>query len=276
VATSRRTNQRLTLLMLVLASITALTLDYRGSVAHGITHVRNGIHDALSPLQRGISFVLNPIGDVFAGAVHYGSLEHQNQSLRTELGNIRRQLAADRYAESQTEDVLALAHLPYVNGIPWIPAEVIGPATSNFQETIELDKGTSDGVGPGMPVVGESGLAGVVKTASSHTATVLLVNDASSSIAVRIGGSGLYRAQGSGRGRALDLSYVGGSTAARKGELVYTSGLGGGAIPAGIPIGVVASVKTSQTSAAASISATPIVNFVNLQYVDVLQWLQPA
>jgi rod shape-determining protein MreC len=276
VATSRRTNQRLTLLMLVLASITALTLDYRGSVAHGITHVRNGVHDALSPLQRGISFVLNPIGDVFAGAVHYGSLEHQNQSLRTELGNIRRQLAADRYAQSQTEDVLALAHLPYINGIPWIPAEVIGGATSNFQETIELDKGTSDGAGPGMPVVGESGLAGVVKTASSDTSTVLLVTDASSSIAVRIGATGLYRAQGAGRGRALDLSYVGGSTAAKKGELVYTSGLGGGTIPAGIPIGVVSSVRASQTSAAASISVTPIVNFVNLQYVDVLQWLQPA
>jgi rod shape-determining protein MreC len=277
VATSRRTNQRLTLLMLVLASITALTLDYRGSVAHGITHVRNGFHDALSPIQRGISFVLNPVGDVFAGAVHYGSLEHQNQALRTELGNLRRQLETDRFAKSQSEDVLTLAKLPYINGIPWIPAEVIGPATSNFEETLEIDKGTSDGAGPGMPVVGESGLVGVVKTASSHTATVLLVTDASSSIAVRVGtGSGLYRAQGAGRGHELNLSFVGGSTAAKKGELVYTSGLAGGAIPAGIPIGVVASVRSSPTSVAASISVTPIVNFVDLQYVDVLQWMQPA
>lgn len=275
-ATSRRTNQRLTLLMLVLASITALTLDYHGTVAHGITHVRNGIHDALSPIQRGISFVLNPVGDVFAGALHYGSLETQNEQLRTELGNLRREIASDRFAATQTERVLALANLPYINGIPWIPAEVIGGATSNFDETVEIDKGTSDGAGPGMPVVGESGLVGVVTTASSHTATVTLVTDASSSIAVRIGTSGLYRAVGEGRGRALDLSYVGGSTAARRGELVYTSGLGGGSIPAGIPIGVVRSVHASSASAAASVGVTPIVNFVNLQYVDVLEWLEPA
>jgi rod shape-determining protein MreC len=276
VAASRRTNQRLTLLMLVLASVTALTLDYRGSVAHGITHVRNGFHDALSPIQRGISFVLNPVGDVFAGAVHYGALETQNEQLRTELGNLRRELDADRYAQTQSEKVLDLANLPYVNGIPWVPAEVIGPATSNFEETLELDKGTSEGAGPGMPVVGESGLVGVISTASSNTSTITLVTDPSSSIAVRIGTSGLYRAAGDGRGRDLDLSYVGGSTSAKRGELVYTSGLGGGAIPAGIPIGVVSSVRSSPTSAAASISVTPVVNFVDLQYVDVLQWLEPA
>jgi rod shape-determining protein MreC len=262
--------------MLVLASLTALTLDYRGSVAHGITHVRNAVHDALSPIQRGISFVLNPVGDVFAGALHYGALESQNQQLRTELGNVRRELAADRFAQSESQNVLALAKLPYVNGIPTIPSEVIGDATSNFQETREIDKGTSSGAGPGMPVVGESGLVGVIATASSSSATVTLITDASLSIAVRIGQSGLWRAQGGGRGRALNLSYVGGSTAAHRGEIVYTSGLGGGAIPAGIPVGVVSSIRTSTTAVAPSISVTPIVNFVNLQYVDVLEWLEPA
>ncbi|MGB9111945.1 MAG: rod shape-determining protein MreC, partial [Acidimicrobiales bacterium] len=221
-ATSRRTNQRLTLLMLVLASVTALTLDYRGTVAHGITHVRNGVHDALSPIQRGISFVLNPVGDVFAGAVHYGSLKTQNEQLRSELGNLRRELETDRYAGTQSEKVLDLANLPYVSGIPWVPAEVIGDATSNFQETLEIDKGTSEGAGPGMPVVGESGLVGVISTASSSTSTIVLVTDPSSSIAVHIGATGLYRAEGGGRGRGLKLSYVGGSTAAKSGELVYT------------------------------------------------------
>lgn len=275
-ANSRRTNQRLTLAILVLASITALILDYRGTVAHGITHVRNGLHDALSPIQRGVAYVLNPVGDVFSGALHYGSLETQNQQLRTELGNLTRELAADRYAQSQSEKVLALANLPYVNGIPMIPGEVIGGATSNFQETLEIDRGTGQGVGPGMPVVGESGLVGVVQTASATSATVNLVTDASSSIALRIGQTGLYKAQGGGRGHALNLTYVGGSTAARRGELVYTSGLGGGAIPAGIPVGVIASVRASSTGAAPFISVIPIVNFLNLQYVDVLEWLEPA
>lgn len=262
--------------MLVLASITILTLDYHGEVSHAITHVRNAARDALSPLQRGLSAALHPVGDVFAGAIHYGTLESQNQQLRTELGTLRRELATNGFASTQADRVLALSHLPYVAGIPLITAEVIANSTSNFQETVELDRGTSSGVGPGMPVVSVAGLVGTVSTASSTTATVKLVTDSNQATPVRIGANGLYRALGQGRGRALSLSYVGGPTAVTKGELVYTSGFGGGAMPAGIPVGIVSSVRVSPSGISTGVSVTPLVNLGEIQYTDVLEWLEPA
>jgi len=275
-AANRRTSQRLTLVILVLASITVLTLDYHGEASRAITHVRNAVRDVISPIQRGIAAALHPAGDVFSGTIHYGSLETQNQQLREELGQIRLKLAADAYASAQAGRVLSLAHLPYVAGIPVIASEVIGNSTSNFQSTVELDGGTSSGIGPGMPVVANAGLVGTVVSASSSTATVLLVSDATSSIPVSIGGTGLYRAVGAGWGRALTLGYVAGSTAVHRGELVYTSGLGGGALPAGIPLGVVRSVRVSSEGLSTAVTVTPLVNLDDVQFVDVLEWLEPG
>ncbi|MGD0343688.1 MAG: rod shape-determining protein MreC [Acidimicrobiales bacterium] len=275
-AANRRTSQRLTLVMLVLASITVLTLDYHGEASRAITHVRNAVRDVISPIQRGIAAALHPVGDVFSGTIHYGLLETQNQQLREELGRIRLKLAADAFASAQAGRVLSLAHLPYVAGIPMIASEVIGNSTSNFQSTVELDGGTSSGIGPGMPVVANAGLVGTVVSASSSTATVLLVSDATSSIPVSIGGTGLYRAVGAGWGRALTLGYVAGSTAVHRGELVYTSGLGGGALPAGIPLGVVRSVRVSSEGLSTAVTVTPLVNLDDVQFVDVLEWLEPG
>ena len=275
-AANRRTSQRLTLVILVLASITVLTLDYHGEASRAITHVRNAARDVLAPLQRGIAAALHPVGDVFSGTIHYGSLETQNQQLREELGRIRLKLAADAFASAQAGRVLSLAHLPYVAGIPMIASEVIGNSTSNFQSTVELDGGTSSGIGPGMPVVANAGLVGTVVSASSSTATVLLVSDPTSSIPVSIGGTGLYRAVGAGWGRALTLGYVAGSTAVHRGELVYTSGLGGGALPAGIPLGVVRSVRVSSEGLSTAVKVTPLVNLDDVQFVDVLEWLEPG
>jgi rod shape-determining protein MreC len=275
-AANRRTSQRLTLVILVLASITVLTLDYHGEASRAITHVRNAVRDVISPIQRGIAAALHPVGDVFSGTIHYGSLETQNQQLREELGRIRLKLAADAFASAQAGRVLSLAHLPYVAGIPMIASEVIGNSTSNFQSTVELDGGTSSGIGPGMPVVANAGLVGTVVSASSSTATVLLVSDATSSIPVSIGGTGLYRAVGAGWGRALTLGYVAGSTAVHRGELVYTSGLGGGALPAGIPLGVVRSVRVSSEGLSTAVKVTPLVNLDDVQFVDVLEWLEPG
>jgi len=275
-AANRRTSQRLTLVILVLASITVLTLDYHGEASRAITHVRNAVRDVISPIQRGIAAALHPVGDVFSGTIHYGLLETQNQQLREELGRIRLKLAADAFASAQAGRVLSLAHLPYVAGIPMIASEVIGNSTSNFQSTVELDGGTSSGIGPGMPVVANAGLVGTVVSASSSTATVLLVSDPTSSIPVSIGGTGLYRAVGAGWGRALTLGYVAGSTAVHRGELVYTSGLGGGALPAGIPLGVVRSVRVSSEGLSTAVTVTPLVNLDDVQFVDVLEWLEPG
>lgn len=272
-ATARGSNQRLTLLILVLVSVTVLTLEYHGAASRVVRQARNGVAQALNPVQRVANDVLHPVGDVFAGAIHYGQLEAQNAQLRERIGVLQRNRAEQSYALSAARQVDALSHLPFVS-TPTVVGQVIAPATSNFENTIELDVGTSDGVGPGMPVVGPSGLVGQVLSASSNSSVVRLATDARFAVGVLLGPT-FFRADGTGNGLTLEqLAQI--QTPPHRGQVAITSGQDNGAFPPGIPVGQVNSVTRSSSGVVERVTISPAVNFSQLQYVAVLQWLSPA
>jgi len=272
-AIARGSNQRLTLLILLLISVTVVTLDYHGSVARGITHVRNGVVSVLSPFQRATSAVLHPVGDVFAGAIHYGQLATQNQQLRAQIGALQRGTAQQRYSLEAARQIALLSRLPYTN-IPSVVGEVIAPASSNFERTVEIDLGTSSGVGPGMPVVGTSGLIGTIISSSGSASTVQLVTDARFGVGVLLGPT-YFRAVGNGSGLTLE-QLQSKSVVPHLREVAITSGQDNGAYPPGIPVGSVSSVSTNQAGVLQKVSIHPSVNLTQLQYIAVLQWLAPA
>ncbi len=272
---TRRASQRLTLLILVLASITVLTLDYHGEARKVIDSARNDVRDVLSPIQRGISAALHPVGDVFAGAFHYGALVTENQRLQQQLGALQARLSEDEATQQSARRVLELSGLDFVQNVPTTPAEVISQPTSNFVYTLEIDRGSSSGIGDRMPVVAGRGLVGVVVDAGRTTAEVQLVTDHASSVAVSYGSgssTGSAIAQGQGIREPLAVEEVSGPTP-RVGEILSTSSTDGGAFPAGIPLGAVSSVRTSDGGLSTSVFARPLVDLTSLQYVSVLEWL---
>lgn len=271
--TRRNTSQRLTLLILVLLSVTAITLDYRGEASHGISHLRNVVTDVFSPIQRALSDVFHPIGNVFAGAFNYGSATSENARLRQEIGALRLQVLENQTAEQQLEAILNEEHLPYVQNLPPILCEVIGGSTSNFLYTFEIDRGTSSGIGVGMPVVAGPGLVGVIATAGSSTSTVQTIEDPGSSFGVRLGTSGsIAVANGRGRGYPLSLSGITAGVPVHVGETIYTSGVYGASLPAGIPVGTVTSVNAPAGGLTKTVLMTPVTNLNNIGVVTVLQW----
>lgn len=277
----RRTSQRVTLLMLVLASITVLTLDYHGEANRGLTRVRNGVLDGLAPLQRGIAAVLHPVGDVVAGAAHYGSLQQQNQALQQQIGYLRREVAADNVASAQAREVLKLEALPFVGNTRQVDAEVISGPTSDFTYTLEIDKGTASGIGVGEPVVGAKGFVGTVVSAGASSAQVRLLQDTASDVGVKLGTAGTATGVVTGQGRdsALGLQILAGASTVHRGEWAYTSGTsaaGASAYPAGIPVATVTAVHRSAGGFNDTFTLEPLVNPATLQYVAVLQWLPPA
>jgi len=276
VAASRRnTSQRLTLVILLLASITAITIAYRGEARKVVTSVRNGAADVLSPVQRGISAVLHPIGNLFAGVVNYGGALSENQRLQLEVGQLRRQLIQSQLAQQQLDQLRSEQSLPFAAGVPEVLGQVISSPSSNFDLTFEIDRGTSNGVGVGMPVVSGAGLVGAVISAGRTTAVVQLLTDPRSSVGVRFGAN-VAVAQGQGEGEPLQLIDVSETSVTRRGVPVVTSGLDIAAYPSGIPVGTVSSVRHPGGSLTYQVLVTPIVNLSVLQYVAVLQWLSPA
>ena len=209
VAASRRnTSQRLTLVILLLASITVITVAYKGEARHVVSSVRNGAGDAVAPVQRGIAAVLHPIGNLFAGMAGYGGALGDNQRLQLEVGQLRRQLIEAGQAQEQLDQLRSDQNLPFADGIPEVLGEVISSPSSNFDLTIEIDRGTSNGVGAGMPVVSGAGLVGSVISAGEHTAIVQLLTDPRSEIGVRFGTGDVAVAVGQGEGDPLQLQDV--------------------------------------------------------------------
>lgn len=280
-ATRRTTNQRITLLMLVLASVTVLTLDYHGEANTLITRARTSVGDALAPIQRVIADVLHPIGDAVAGSVHYGALQRQNQVLEGQIGALRREVQADDEASAEAKVLLRLDHLPFVGNLAHRDATVISGPTSDFEDTLEIDQGTSSGVAPGMPVVGGSGFVGTVISAGRSQAVVRLLQDARSAIGVRLGltGNDVGVITGQGRQSKLSLQLFSTNSPIHRGEYAYTSGTsaaGVSAYPSGIPVATVTAVHRSPGGLGVDVTLAPLVDPTTLEYVAVLLWTPPA
>jgi rod shape-determining protein MreC len=274
-ATSRRnTSQRLTLLILVVASITAITLDYRGPASHVLGSVRNGARDAIAPVQRVLSDVFHPIGNFFSGAINYGAVANENARLREEVGTLRRTALENATYEQQLAQLSSLERLPFLQNSHDVLASVISGPSSNFEQTLEIDRGTADGVGVGMPVVSGAGLVGTVVSAGASTSVVRLVTDPSSKVGVTFKSGTIGVANGQGLGNPLSVDDVSsGAALPRRGQVVYTSGLVPAAYPAGIPVATVSSVKVPGGALSAQVSMQPLANLSDVLFVAVVQWL---
>jgi rod shape-determining protein MreC len=270
----RSRRPRTTLLILLLASVTIITLDARGGFHRITSGVKSVAADAFAPVRSGVDDIIEPIGSFLAGSVHYGAVRQQNQKLEAEIGQLKQQQASQQDAEQAMQQLSALLDLPFVGNLQMVPAEVTNYGTSNFASTIDISVGRDQGVQLDMPVVGAGGLVGQVVQANHNTSTVRLVTDGQSAVGVRYGAApGAYAVltgQGSGKPLAADL--VPSNTALTNGEVFSTSGLGGAIFPGGIPVASVVSTRTGSTASQESVTLQPMADLAHLRYVSVLLW----
>jgi len=279
VARSRRRHwsrrPRFVLAVLVLASVSLITLDVRGGGKNTISHVKSWASDVFDPLRSAVDSATRPVANFFAGAFEASSVQTDNAKLRAQLGTMEEQLDQQRDLEYRVAELQNLYNLRFANGVPEVVADVVDLGTSNFAQTIDLDKGTSSGVDVGMPVVSGQGLIGFVSQASSGASTVQMVTDPGSSVSVRYGSGGVAVVGGQGPGRPLTVDYVEPGTAIAKGELLVTSGLSDGVYPEGIPVARVLSASDVTGSVQENVTAQPLADMANPQYVAVLEWEPP-
>jgi rod shape-determining protein MreC len=276
VARPRRSRRTLVLVaVLVLVSVTLITFDERAGTSSITSGFKSVAHDVFSPIIAGVNDVLHPIGDFFAGAVHYGGLQAENQRLQATIGKLELQLREEQAAAKQNEQLRRLAHLQYLPEAKVVTAQMISFNLSNFDADITISKGRDEGVTVGEPVVGAGGLVGRVVEASHGTAEVELITDSASSVGVAYGrGNQLYaEAVGQGPGKDLSVEFVPSPTALHRGEPMYTNGLQGAAFPAGIPFGRVSAVHAGVGVGSTIVTLTPFADLGQLAYVDVIQSL---
>ena len=263
--------RRLILLLVIVTAVALITLDLRGGGPLGV--VRRGARDVLSPIQTAADAVFSPIGDWLDGVTQAGQLKDENDQLRRQLDDLRGRLAESEDALNENDDLQALLDIPYIEDTGGISARVVAGAAGNFQETVEIDKGSSDGIEEDMPVVTGAGLVGTVIEVAGDRSTVQLITDPDSAVGVRLANtSELGIAKGRLGEEQLVLDLIDADVEVVEDETATTSGLEDSPFPPGVPVAYVASVEIGDGALQQSVRLQPIADLDALEYVKVLEW----
>lgn len=264
------------LLLLVLTSITIVTLDVRSPGDGVIEQVRSKAQDAIAPVERATDHVFTPVGEWFDSVTNSGGLKADNKKLRRELAQARGEVRAGAIDARENKKLHKLLELPSVANIPSVGARVVATASGNFEQTFEIDHGSTSKIGVGMPVVTGDGLIGRVVSVSRSSAKVLMITDPSSAVSAKIDRS---QAEGLAQGRAgrdtLAFSFVNPTSDVKAKDLVVTSGMQLSRFPPGIPVATVASVTKDPDKLLGDIVLKPVADPGHLDFVKVLRWQPP-
>ena len=270
---SRRSRRTLTVIVLVVLSLSLISLDQNGRTHSLTSGLKSVADDVYAPLRQGVLDIISPVGNFFAGAFNYGSVQSQNERLQRTIGQLRAAQLEQGFEKNQLRDITALQDLPFLQSLPTVTAQTQDEYSSNFTATITLDKGRADGVDVGYPVVGAGGLVGQVIESFHHTSVVRLITDGQSKVGVTFGNQLTGIVDGQGPSNSMTADLVAPHTPLHKGEIMFTSSLDAAAFPPGIPAATVLTFHTSAGASQETIDVDPAANLSQLAYVDVVQWV---
>jgi len=272
VALSRRTGRsRFTLILLVLTSITALTLDFRGSGV--VKGARNIAATVFNPVRDVAASIFRPVGNAWHGITDYGDLKAENDDLRQQIEQLEGDVARNENASRQLADIRAAEGLQATEDIPHVLARVVAGPVSSFEHTVQISRGAGAGIKVGMPVVTGAGLVGRVIQVTGNSATVQLMTDPDFVVGVRLVSSGeVGVATGAGEGRDLHVDSIAPDIRIPADEVVMTSEYARSILPPDIPVGRVTSATLSSDQREQLLRVEPIVDLESLSYVTVLLW----
>ncbi len=272
------------LVLLVVISLILLTEAFGSSSSSPLHGVQQGVADVLSPIQKGASKIFSPVRDVTNWISSTIDAKSQNAQLRKENSQLRFELSQEQYNAAQFRQDQALLHLDTDTGLrQYVPVSgsVIARDPIVWYDTIEVGVGSSSGVKPYDPVIGEGGLVGVVSEVGSGYSEVTLLTSPKFSVGaiVENGKDDFGQLKPTvGNLSSMTLSYLPRNANISTGQLVTCSGFKDSSdptvesfCPASIPIGTV-STQDTQTSLLnnQSVQVTPSADVQHISVVQIL------
>lgn len=208
----------------------------------------------------------NAVEDVWDGYIQLVSTHKENIRLRKDIQELNRRIAEDNEAIQENDRLERLLDMKKDIRVPAIAASIIGEDTTSWFRTMVINRGSSNGIKEGMPVVSADGVVGQTIKVAGNTSKVLLLTDHTSGIAATIQRS---RARGvvKGKGEMLcTLEFATREEDVKVGDMVVTSGVGG-VFQKGIPIGEVTMVKRGEYGIFQTVSIRPATNLPHLEEV---------
>ena len=217
-----------------------------------------------------IADAVSNFGDVRALTRDNDALRADNERLNADIARLREESARREQLERLLEVKNALADQEF------LATNIFSRDPSNLRQVVAIDRGRSDGLKAGMPVVTEGKtLVGTVTKVQDGHSWVTLVTDVDSAVSSLILES---RAQGvvsGGYNRRLSMEFVGQDSAVKEGDTVVTSGLGG-TYPSGLVIGRVTGVSGQRQELFRRVTVEPLASLSRLETVLVMTSFVPT
>ncbi len=253
---------RLTLSILFSASL--MLADSRLDAFSGVRYVLNTV---VAPIQYLADLPRTMFDGMYEQLNSRAQLMESNAVLKREILRLKSDVGLlDQYRE-ENQRLRKLLDSPFVRDEKKVVTEVMAVDSSPYRHQVVIDKGHTDGVYLGQPVINEKGIVGQVTFVGAHNSRVLLLVDSNNSIPVQVIRNDIrVIASGNGDIDSIYLEHIPLSTDVQQGDLLVTSGLGG-VYPEGYPVAYVSDVDNDNRRQFATITAKPVVEFDRLRYL---------
>lgn len=263
----------LLVIALLLSILIGLTSALMGGNADPLSNVVNTV---TAPVRGGIAAVLDWAEGVYTYVFRYGEIQDELDSLRAQVAELEEQVREGQEASRENEQLRELLNLQQRRqDFEFEAARVTGRSTDNWESTLTLSKGSSDGVQAGNCVITETGvLVGVVSKVGlnwSTVSTVISTDTEMGGIVSRTYSAGVLEGDFSlmQEGK-LKLNYLPDSAQLVSGDEVLTSGRGE-VYPAGLVVGQVEGVFTDPSGMTRYAVVVPDVDLDQLVEVFVIK-----
>lgn len=222
------------------------------------------VESLLRSIARPVANVVTRYGDTRDLTAENETLRLENERLNAELARLREDTARREELERLLETKNALANQEF------IAANVMSRDPGNLRQLVAINRGRSDGLKAGMPIVTEGQtLVGTVARVEDDHAWIKLVTDVDSAVSALLSESRAQGVVGGSYSRKMQMEFVDQNAAVKEGDTVVTSGQGG-SYPAGLVIGKVTGVESTRQELFQRVTIEPLASLSKLETVLVM------
>jgi len=204
------------------------------------------------------------------------SLRARNAELENQVSQLQTQVIELQQRVGETDILAALVDFSRSNPeSTYKAASVIGRDPSPFLHYVIINRGSNDGIRRGMPVVTNQGLVGRIDAVIADAARVQLITDPASSANVHMQNADADAILLGSVTGDITLDMISQDAAVEAGDLILTSGLGGG-YPPDLIVGQVVNTRKLDYELFQQASVQPAVDFSRLEIVLVITNFRPV
>ena len=212
------------------------------------------------------------ISSIVSDLFNTENIKSENEELRRVNSELMLQISKLREYGILNEELKGLAGFKDSSSYPLIPASIVSKSFSRTNNTFTLNVGRKDNVKPGMPVINNKGIVGIVHTISEDFAMVRTLENVDLKLTVKNERSrihGIMRWDG----EELAIINVPETYDFKPGDRIITSEASY-LVPVPIPVGIVEAMQHIETEIFSRIKVKPFVNLQNIEKVFVLGIVQ--